>query len=872
MLFTLNGIAQGHNFLEHTIYLSGNPNVNNYFNSVTLQIDLIAGNTEITRPFIIAEGFDPGHIINPDEAYGDIDITDFDDDLAFADETLRQLIDIDDPLQSYDVIYINWNNGTGDIRDNSILLEKVLDWVNQVKVTNEPNVLLGQSMGGVIGKYTLARMEQEATNFNPNIPATSPHEVRLFIAHDAPIQGSNTAISTQHFSRHMLNFYIDTPVAYFLGESAIPAVFDIAQLGSSIINLFGANTSVNQFVSPSEYLTVQDTPAALQMNYYWVDYSEEATPDIHNIWQQQFEAMGYPQGSRNIAISNGNECTVDHGFSEGDVLLEINDLDNPDIFGDIVHMIGTGLGGALNGRLDLALLGVFPGASKWFYNFNLRATPDDGSNVYYGRVSYEKKLLWLIPTKIRVTRRAINAPNSILPYDSFSGGFFDVNNILDDLPEQLPPLIVHHDSFGFIPVLSALDIKKTNGSNPASGDYLKSYSGGVPADQSLVSGFDAFIVDNLPNQPINNEHISFQQRNGDWLADELQANLPGNTFPVLNNCNWVCDNSPFGIVGDDSFCNSATYTLNDTTYTPVWQIISGSSLVSTSVSGNSITITKNNTDSYGTIKLEAFINSGATCGNATATVRKTISLNKKPTVSFDNTALRDAILAGTTIPDESPFEIESGDIIPVNTTGFINELKWKYTRQTPLHDFEPYGSCLTQEILNNGLKHPNSVEGLVPLIDYSFISSGNFAVPLGSSPEISLSSTISGYFEVEATVANECGCDTETNVYVKQAYISPPPPPNPSAVDFTVSPNPYTSLDFGLTLSVTRADSTPPLLVYNCTFEIQNLVTGLSYYQTSFLFNQVQRNQMILPTLPAGTHVMKLTFSGETISKLLIVH
>lgn len=868
LLFTLNSIAQEPNFLEHTIFLSGNPHVNNFFNSVSLQIDLIPGNNEITRPFIIAEGFDPGHIINPDEAYGDTNLISFQRDIfPEAGNNLNGLINPIDPSQSYDIIYINWNNGTGDIRDNSILLEKVLDWANASKVPDSSgvihqNVLLGQSMGGVIGKYTLARMEQEDLNFNPNLPATSPHEVRLFIAHDAPIQGSNTAISTQHFSRHMLNFYIDTPVAYFLGESAVPAVFDIAQLGSSIINLFGTNTSVNQFVSPSDYLTVQDTPAALQMNYYWVDYSEEAIPDIHNIWQQQFEAMGYPQASRNVAISNGNECTVDHGFSEGDILLEINDLDNPDIFGDIVHMIGTGLGGALNGRLDLALLGIFPGASKWFYNFNLRATPSDGSNVYYGRVSYEKKLLWLIPTKIRVTRRAINAPNSTLPYDSFSGGFFDVNNILDDLPDQLPPLIVHHDSFGFIPVLSALDIKKTNGSNPVSGDYLKSYSGGVPADQNLVSGFDAFIVDNLPNQPRNNEHISFQERNGDWLAGELQANLPGNTFPVLNNCNWVCDNSPFWIVGDNSFCNSGTYTLNDNAYTPVWQIISGSNLVSTTTNGNSITITKNNADSHGIIKLEAFINSGPTCGFQTTTVTKTISLNKKPTVSFYNTALRDAILAGTTIPDESPFEVESGDIIPVNIEGFIHELKWKYT------GFEPYGACLTFPNITT----PNSVVGIVPLIEYNFIIDPQ-AVSLGSSPEINILSS-EGYFEVEVTASNECGCHTETNVYVKEDNNNNNPPSSDPPIDFTVSPNPYNAFDFGLLINVFRTDPVPPgspMPINNCTFEILNLVTGFSYYQTSLLFNQNEINLFILPTLPLGTHVVVLSYSDQNVSKLLIV-
>jgi surfactin synthase thioesterase subunit len=89
---------------------------------------------------------------------------------------LRNLIDPTNPNQEYDIIYVNWTNGTDDIKENAKVLKAVIDWVNTNKQGDEPNVLLGQSMGGLIGRYTLAKMEKDGQH----------HDVRLFIAHDSP--------------------------------------------------------------------------------------------------------------------------------------------------------------------------------------------------------------------------------------------------------------------------------------------------------------------------------------------------------------------------------------------------------------------------------------------------------------------------------------------------------------------------------------------------------------------------------------------------------------------------------------------------------------------------------------------------------------
>lgn len=182
------------------------------------------------------------------------------------------------------------------------------------------------------------------------------------------------------------------------------------------------------------------------MNYQWVSFFENVTSDLHNNWQQEFDAMGYLSDSRNIAISNGNECGVDQGFAPGDLLASIHDIDNPDFFGDLLHFVlGTPLIGIAVNDIGLSIVGALPGSSKYFYDFDLRSTPNLNSwnrNVYSGKISYEKKFLWLIPIKYTITERNKNAPSGSLPYDSYSGGFFDIEDALDKFPQVFPQLLL----------------------------------------------------------------------------------------------------------------------------------------------------------------------------------------------------------------------------------------------------------------------------------------------------------------------------------------------------------------------------------------------------------------------------------------------
>jgi hypothetical protein len=140
----------------------------------TLQVN---GTFRLVRPLIVVEGFDPGHLLAPELEFGMSTFNTFvrqlDNPAGFSQ--LTQLLRGNN--QQYDIIYVDWARGTDFLQRNALLLERVIRWVNEQKALDgsvEPNVILGQSMGGVISRWALRDMENRGLN----------HQTRLFISWD----------------------------------------------------------------------------------------------------------------------------------------------------------------------------------------------------------------------------------------------------------------------------------------------------------------------------------------------------------------------------------------------------------------------------------------------------------------------------------------------------------------------------------------------------------------------------------------------------------------------------------------------------------------------------------------------------------------
>jgi hypothetical protein len=210
---------------------------------------------------------------------------------------------------------------------------------------------------------------------------------------------------------------------------------------------------------------------------------------------------------------------------------------------------------------------------------------------------------------------------------------------------------------------------------------------------------------------------------------------------------------------------------------------------------------------------------------------KGVSITKIPTISFDNTSLKDAIIAGAN-PDNYPdLPLISDDRIPVDIQ-HSEEIAWKNTREkmyipkdkpgththydpASLIRYVPYFTCLS---IGDRFTDTESISPLTQSIDYYFIEDFyrnpptpeerpklpnglEYPIPdyeiqseyvLGHhSPKIYFAAK--GLIEVEVTASNQCGCTTETNIYNTPKQIktsTSTPEPKESPYSLAMFPNP----------------------------------------------------------------------------------
>jgi len=212
----------------------------------------------------------------------------------------------------YNFMVVDWNQSTIDMRFNALYLVNLLDYLKQQMAPEdfEQFVIMGESMGGIIGRYALAYMEDsryEAKNTDlffsdandpnnkrylgthPEIfklssswhPAGS-HNTRLLITIDSPHQGANLPVSIQLVYRHVMNAF-----GNYIG-AAIKA----------------ATTAFNLML---------DSQAAQQMLIYHIDTQagsgyktyQRHEDNLSFYGQLQDELGGYPQYAKVVLMSSG---------------------------------------------------------------------------------------------------------------------------------------------------------------------------------------------------------------------------------------------------------------------------------------------------------------------------------------------------------------------------------------------------------------------------------------------------------------------------------------------------------------------------------------------------------------------------------------
>ncbi|WP_256009892.1 hypothetical protein [Desertivirga xinjiangensis] len=106
-------------------------------------------NAGLQKPLIVVEGFDPGHITNPESKDGITGIYGFLSDINGDASDLKNILL---NLPQYDIIYVDWKKGTDNLKRNAQLLKEVIRRVNAWKTesgSTAKNIIIGQSMGGL---------------------------------------------------------------------------------------------------------------------------------------------------------------------------------------------------------------------------------------------------------------------------------------------------------------------------------------------------------------------------------------------------------------------------------------------------------------------------------------------------------------------------------------------------------------------------------------------------------------------------------------------------------------------------------------------------------------------------------------------------
>ncbi|MEN1785719.1 MAG: hypothetical protein AAGF77_11340 [Bacteroidota bacterium] len=495
--------------------------------SATLQIAYAGTCNQLTRPLIVVEGLDTG-LFQEGQIIGDSDIEKFFTEVNNSQsDALRNLI-IRDTNNDFDIVYVNWDNGVDDLRRNAYVLQAVIDRVNEMKSGNAPNIVLGQSMGGVIARYALRDMENRGED----------HETSLYISHDAPHLGAHVPPGYLYFARHLLADVITTPV----GQIGLP-------LASGSLPVGDAKDLIDQ-------------PAVKQLLINYVDSNFKINNDVHDAWQQELRQMGYPRQTRNVALSNGSHCAQGFGVGSNQRLFKLSAEANTNFLGDLALGV-TGLGslvGIALGDVATTALGFLPGKASLKANFEVKAFPNSGTaRIYEGSIRYYKKLLWLADIRRTITERNASSQNGDLRFDDIPGGQNPSLGTIGGDPEFESNLLGNYGynievvpQVGFIPTASALDVGG-GGVTLNTSDYRRSYAVGNRPTGSRAIPFQNF-TSSFNNANTNEIHLSFNQRNGNWLADELRNDHTN------FDCTFVCGAPE--IVGSSYLCTEDTYSVD----------------------------------------------------------------------------------------------------------------------------------------------------------------------------------------------------------------------------------------------------------------------------------------------------------------------
>lgn len=259
------------------------------------EYEIFMGNDGVLdKPIILVDGFDPGDTRNTAGIY---QMLSYGSGQNLGDQ-IRQ--------QGYDIIVLNFpiytrpdgttiiDGGVDYIQRNAMILVELLKQVNAQKSGNVKNVVIGPSMGGLISRYALRYMEQNAMN----------PDTRVYLSFNSPHLGANVPLGFQH----LFNYMGYGPLGDVTMQQVVNGMLKSPAAREMLLDHFEGH------LKPAN--ATEFDPALLL---------PAGAPNYRDVFQSELNAMGFPTSTRNVAISNGagNGATtgtpgmtvIDHTFN-----------------------------------------------------------------------------------------------------------------------------------------------------------------------------------------------------------------------------------------------------------------------------------------------------------------------------------------------------------------------------------------------------------------------------------------------------------------------------------------------------------------------------------------------------------------------------
>lgn len=423
----------------------------------------------LDKPIFLLDGFDPGDTRNSTLIYSSLDI-------STGGNLANNLRDL-----GYDIIVLNFpsytvgeqniNGGADFIQRNAMIFVELLNQINAQKVGNAQNVVIGPSMGGLISRYALRYMEQNSLD----------HDTRLYISFDTPHLGANVPIGFQH----LFNYMAYGPLGDVTLQELVDNLFKSPAARQMLLDHLEGHL---QSGSATEFSTTNLLPIG--------------APNYRTAFQNELNTMGFPQNTRNVAISNGSgnsTMTGTPGMAIMDYTLNITTTQRAII--------------------------------------NLKFTPAANLTNQVSRFRGQQNIVFWI-TIFESLANAKSIPTSA-GFDSAPGGTFDISAFAEGaagnptLDEFLNNLLI--DKFCFIPTLSSLAITSNNWytavNSSSNTPFVNTFVPTINEPHvTLSEGNILFTLNEILNEPLT---VSSQN-----VMENLAVKNPiGNQIEIFTNQN-----------------------------------------------------------------------------------------------------------------------------------------------------------------------------------------------------------------------------------------------------------------------------------------------------------------------------------------------